>query len=114
MEAARSEGLPPTQAVEHDVRFANISIIEGIGASQYGIGMVGARLAEIVLRDERAVVPVGSYNARYGVTVSLPSVVGSSGVNEILWPEMSDDEERALEHSAEILRTAVAKYVKTS
>jgi L-lactate dehydrogenase len=102
------------QAIEHDVRFANISIIEGIGASQYGIGMVAARLAEIVLRDERAVVPVGSYNARYGVTVSLPSVVGSGGVNEILWPEMSDDEKHALEHSVEILRTAVAKFVKTS
>jgi len=53
------------------VRFANISIIEGTGASQYGIGMVAARLAEIVLRDERAVVPVGSYNARYGVTVII-------------------------------------------
>jgi L-lactate dehydrogenase len=26
------------QAVEHDVRYANITIIEGIGASQYGIG----------------------------------------------------------------------------
>jgi L-lactate dehydrogenase len=102
------------QAVEHDVRFANISIIEGIGASQYGIGMVAARLAEIVLRDERAVVPIGSYNARYDVTVSLPSVLGSSGVNEVLWPEMSDDEKHALEHSAEILKTAVAKYVKTN
>jgi L-lactate dehydrogenase len=102
------------QKVEHDVRFANISIIEGIGASQYGIGMVAARLAEVVLRDERAVVPVGSHNARYDVTVSLPSVVGSTGVSEVLWPEMSDDERHALEHSVEILRTAVAKYVKTN
>ena len=100
------------QAVEQDVRFANISIIEGIGASQYGIGMVAARLAEVVLRDEQAVVPVGSYNARYDVTVSLPSVVGRSGVNEVLWPEMSDDETHAFEHSIEILRTAVAEYVK--
>jgi len=102
------------QAVEHDVPFANISIIEGIGASQYGIGMVAARLAEIVLRDERAVVPIGSHNARYNVTISLPSVVGSSGVSEVLWPEMSDDEKHALEHSVDILKTAVAKYVKTN
>jgi L-lactate dehydrogenase len=75
---------------------------------------VAARLAEIVLRDERAVVPVSSHNVRYGVTVSLPSVIGSSGVNEILWPEMSDDEKHALEHSVGILRTAIAKYVKMS
>jgi L-lactate dehydrogenase len=102
------------QAVEHDVRFANISIIEGIGASQYGIGMVAARLAEIVLRDEQAVVPVGSHNARYDVTVSLPSVVGSGGVSDVLWPEMSDDETHAFERSVEVLRTAVAKYVKAN
>ena len=30
------------RAVEHEVRYANISIIEGIGASQYGIGIVAA------------------------------------------------------------------------
>jgi L-lactate dehydrogenase len=100
------------QAVEHDVRYANIAIIEGIGASQYGIGMVAGRIAEVVLRDEQAVFPVGSHNPRYGVTLSLPSIVGRAGVNEVLWPEMSDDETRALEHSAEILRNAVAKYVK--
>jgi L-lactate dehydrogenase len=100
------------QAVEHDVRYANITIIEGIGASQYGIGMVAGRVAEAVLRDEQAVFPVGSHNKHYGVTLSLPSVVGRAGVTEVLWPEMSDDETRALERSAEILRDAVAKYVK--
>jgi L-lactate dehydrogenase len=57
------------------VRYASIAIIEGTGASQYGIGMVCARLAEIVLRDERAVIPVGSFNPAYGVTLTLPSVV---------------------------------------
>ena len=97
--------------VEQDVRYANITIIEGIGASQYGVGMVAARVAEAVLRDERAVFPVGSYNARYGVALSLPSVVGSQGVSETFTPEMSDDETRALEKSAETLRAAVGKYL---
>jgi L-lactate dehydrogenase len=41
--------------VEQDVRYANITIIEGLGASQYGVGMVAARVAEVALRDERAV-----------------------------------------------------------
>src|ERR1700761_4373353 len=52
-------------AIENEVRYANITIIEGIGASQYGIGMVCARIAEIVLRDERAVIPIGCYNPRF-------------------------------------------------
>src|SRR6266446_8555803 len=89
------------QTIEQDVRYANITIIEGIGASQYGIGMVAARVAEVVLRDERAVFPVGSHNPRYGVALSLPSVVGRDGVSEVLWPEMSADEQRGLERSAE-------------
>jgi L-lactate dehydrogenase len=99
------------RAVEHDVRYANISIIEGIGASQYGIGMVAGRVAEVVLRDERAVFPVGAHNARYGVALSLPSVVGNAGVCEVLWPEMSSEETRALERSVDTLKSAVGKYV---
>jgi len=67
------------RSVEQDVRYANITIIEGIGASQYGIGMVAARVAEIIVRDERAVIPVGSHQPDYGVTLSLPSVVGARG-----------------------------------
>lgn len=64
------------QEIEREVRYANITIIEGIGASQYGIGMVCARIVEMVLRDERTVIPIGAYNPKYGVTLSLPSIVG--------------------------------------
>jgi L-lactate dehydrogenase len=99
------------RSVEHDVRYANITIIEGIGASQYGIGIVAGRIAEVVARDERLVFPVGSRNARYGVTLSLPGVVGREGVAEVLWPDMSDEEARALEHSAETLKNSVGKYI---
>jgi L-lactate dehydrogenase len=102
------------QTIEQDVRYANITIIEGIGASQYGIGMVAARVAEVVLRDERAVFPVGSHNPRYGVALSLPSVVGRDGVSEVLWPEMSADEQRGLERSAETLKNAVRRFTGTS
>jgi L-lactate dehydrogenase len=100
------------QEVERDVRYANITIIEGIGASQYGVGMVAARVAEAVLRNERAVFPVSSYNPRYGVALSLPSVVGAQGVIEVLSPEMSDDEAHALERSAETLRAVVGKLLE--
>jgi hypothetical protein len=53
-------------------------------------------------------------NARYGVALSLPSVVGRQGVVETFLPEMSDDETRALERSAETLRGAVGKYLHKS
>lgn len=95
--------------VEDEVRYANISIIEGIGASQHGIGMVTARIAEIILRDERAVIPIGCYNPEYGVTLSLPSIVGREGVLQTLEPELSNDERQGLLRSVEALKAAVGQ-----
>ena len=100
--------------VEQEVRYANITIIEGIGASQYGVVMVAARVAEVILRDERAVFPAGFHNPRYGVALSLPSVVGHEGVAEVIWPEMSAEETAGLERSAETLTKAVGKYLGKS
>jgi L-lactate dehydrogenase len=94
--------------VERDVRFANITVIEGIGASQYGIGMASARIAEIILRDERTVIPIGAYHAAYGVTLSMPSVLGRAGVSQVIEPEMTDAERQELQHSAKTLQQALA------
>jgi L-lactate dehydrogenase len=64
------------ERVESEIRFANINIIEGIGASQYGIGAVIARLALAVLRDERSIFSVAAHVPDYGVTISLLAVLG--------------------------------------
>jgi L-lactate dehydrogenase len=71
--------------------------------------MVSARVAEIVLRDERGVIPIGSYNPKYGVTLSMPSVLGQTGVVQILEPAMSEEERHALQRSAETLKAAAAR-----
>ena len=98
-------------SIEQEVRFANISIIEGNNASQFGIGMVSARIAEIILRDERAVIPIGCFNAKYGATISLPSILGRAGAAQVLEPEMSEDERSALRRSAETLKKAAARVI---
>jgi L-lactate dehydrogenase len=95
------------KTVEEQVRYANITIIEGHGASQYGIGIVSARIAEMVLKDVRAVIPIGSFQKRFGVTLSLPSIVGHSGVEAVLEPELSDEERIGLQKSAETLKQAL-------
>ena len=95
--------------IEDEVRFANINIIEGTGASALGIGVVSARIAEMIVRDENAVVPIGSWNPEHGVTLSVPSVVGRSGVIRRLDPDLSSSEREALRKSAETLRAAVAR-----
>jgi L-lactate dehydrogenase len=106
----RGEKLAEVRAqLEKDVRYANITIIEGHDASQYGIGMVAARIAEIVLGDEHAAIPIGSYQPAFGVTLSLPSVVGRHGIVSVLEPELTAEERAGLEKSAQTLRAALAR-----
>ena len=103
--------IAPDDAVRHEVedavRYANISIIEGTGASQLGIGVVAARIAEMIGRNEDAVVPIGSYQESFGVTLSLPSRLGREGVTRVLMPSLDEGEARALDESAATLRRAL-------
>jgi L-lactate dehydrogenase len=94
------------ERVEEHVRFANITIIEGNGASQFGIGVVCAQIAEAILRDERVVLPVAAYREHYGVTIALPTIVGRAGAAGDLEPSMSADERHAFQASAATLRQA--------
>jgi L-lactate dehydrogenase len=95
--------------IEREVRQANITIIEGIGASQYGIGIVSARIAEAVLRDEKIILPVSSFQKTFGVSLSLPSVIGTAGVERVLMPEMTQQETEALLASAQHIADASAR-----
>jgi len=114
-----AELLPPIHAdiatfrrqVERDVIDANIDIIEATDASQHGIGIVTARIVEAILRDERLIAPVGSWHHEYGVTLSLPSIIGKGGVERVLKrpaPSTADEqrEEDALRASAAYIAEA--------
>lgn len=110
-------GKPPTdrfdaaefcKEVQDAVRDANIDIIDGTGASQHGIGIVTARLVEAILRDEGLMAPIGTYQERFGVTLSLPSVIGAGGRVEVLHPPLSAEEDAALATSAAVIADALA------
>jgi L-lactate dehydrogenase len=108
-EACADAGLPVEhvrKGIEDDVRYANINIIAGNNASQYGIGIVCARLAQAVLRDEKMIFPVATYHSDYGLTLSLPSVLGKSGVTHSFVPKMSESERTEFQHCLDQLKTA--------
>ena len=46
--------------IAHDVRNAAYTVIRGKGATNYAIGLTGARIVEAVLGDEHAVLPVST------------------------------------------------------
>lgn len=96
--------------ITDQVRQAAYRVIEGKGATNYAIGLAGARIVEAVVSDQHAVLPVGTVHDDYrgigGVAFSVPSVVASGGVQQVLDLTMSAAEERQLRASADALHAA--------
>lgn len=90
--------------IREAVTYSNISIIEGIGASQHGIGAVVGQITEAIADDSHAIMPVASYREEYGTFVGLPTVLGRGGAVRVLVPELTPQEQEQLDASAAILR----------
>ena len=96
--------------IEDGVRRAAYRIIEGKGATYYGIGAGLSRIVRAVRDDEHALLTVSSVTAGVkefeGLSLSLPRVVGAQGVVATLRPDLSGQEREELNKSAEMLREA--------
>ncbi len=96
-----------------EVAQAAYTVIKGKGATNLAIGVSAARIAEAVLRDEHAVLPVSTvledYKGISGVAMSIPSVVGIDGVVRVLDIPMEDKELTRLRASADALRAVQAE-----
>lgn len=94
-----------------EVKNSAYEIIERKGATYYGIAAATKRICESIVRDEHSIMPVSTLvNGHYGlndVYVSVPSLIGSGGVEDILDIHLSPDEANALVDSAATLKTAL-------
>ncbi|HTX73462.1 MAG TPA: L-lactate dehydrogenase [Rectinemataceae bacterium] len=109
-----SVGAEDRAGIERSVRGAANQIIEGKHATYYGIGSALARIAEVILQDQRAVLTVCGPLPRLpgfedieGLTLSLPNLVGGSGIMSTFAPSLDAGERAALLSSGAVIRTAV-------
>lgn len=96
--------------IDTGVRRAAYTIIEGKGATWYGIGAGLARIVSAIASDEQAVLTVSTVSNVLGVSdvaCSVPRVVGAQGVSAEMLPDLSEQETEALRASAELLKTTV-------
>lgn len=100
------------QQIDHGVRRAAYSIIEGKGATYYGIGSALARIVDVILRDQRAILtictPLPEVLGVANVTVALPHLLGGAGVITLLPQPLNDEEETLLRQSAQVVKDAIA------
>ncbi len=95
--------------IDDGVRQAAYRIIEGKGATYYGIGAGIARIARAIGDDEGAVLTLSNVEGFGGVSLSLPRVLKAKGIEATIQPMLSNEEAEALKRSAEILKKAAAE-----
>jgi L-lactate dehydrogenase len=99
------------QEIDDQVRNAAYRIIAGKGATYYGIGSAIARIVDVILRDQRAILTVCAPMEEVGgvkdVTLALPHLVGGQGSLTTLQLPLDESEQAALHNSAQIVRKAI-------
>jgi L-lactate dehydrogenase len=104
--------------IDKKVRRAAYRIIEGKGATYYGIGSAIARIVEVILQDERSLLtvctPMEDIAGVKDVTVSLPNLVGGEGIVQTFFPSLNDAETAALRASAQIVHSVIEQLNQQS
>ena len=95
--------------IDDGVRRAAYRIIDGKGATYYGIGAGIARIAKAIRDDEGAVLTLSNIVGVDGVSLSLPRVLKAKGIETTIQPILSEEERKELQRSAEVLREAAAE-----
>jgi L-lactate dehydrogenase len=99
------------ETIDEKVRRAAYRIIEGKGATYYGIGSAIARIVEVILQDERSILtvctPMEDVAGVKEVTVSLPNLVGGEGIIKTFIPNLNETETTALRASAQVVRSVI-------
>lgn len=110
---ATQVSAPITQAVRDQidagVRRAAYRIIDGKGATYFGIGAGLARIIAAIASDEKAIFTLSIVTDEVAgvgpVALSVPRVVGREGIISTIRPDLNTAELEALRASAELLKT---------
>ena len=94
--------------IAEKVKNSAYEIIEKKRATYYGVAMAVKRICEVIIRDEKSILPISSMmHGDFGVdnvVLSMPAVVGADGLEELVPIALSEKESADLRKSADTLR----------
>ncbi len=97
-----------TDEIAERVKNSAYEIIERKQATYYGIAMAVKRICEVIVRDEKSVLPISSMmHGEYGLTdvvLSMPAIVGENGVEHVVPVSLDEEEQKKLWNSAQVLK----------
>ena len=100
-----------TEEIAEAVKNSAYEIINKKHATYYGIAMSVKRICEVIMRDEKSILPVshmihGVYGID-GISLSMPAIVGADGVEADIPLNLNGEEALKLKESADALKKIV-------
>jgi len=96
-------------ALDKAARQGGFAIFHGKKYTSYGVATAAVRLANVILNDALTELPVSNYREEYGVYLSYPAVVGRDGIVEQVHLDLTDEELKKLQISADYIKTKFAE-----
>ncbi|CAM4136968.1 L-lactate dehydrogenase [Erysipelothrix inopinata] len=99
------------ESITYDVKTAAYEIINRKGYTNYAVALAITRIVEAILRDERSILTVSTLQSGdYGIDdvyISVPTIIGRSGVQHVVEVPYSSAEVSALQESAKMLKDII-------
>lgn len=99
--------------IYESVRDSAYEIIKRKGATYYGVAISVAHIASCIVNNTHTMLPVSTLcEGQYGLNdlcLSLPSIIGRNGIEDVLEIHLANDEKKQLHESA----SALSKIIKS-
>ena len=96
------------EEIAERVKNSAYEIIERKRATYYGVAMAVRRICEVIVRDEKSILPVSvMMHGEYGiedVVLSMPAIIGKHGIETKVPISLNEEEEAKLIESGRILK----------
>lgn len=96
------------EAMYESTRDAAYKIIQAKGATYYGVAMALTRICKGILSDEQELLMLSTLlEGEFGnedVFISVPCILGKTGITSILTPKLSEEEQLKFNHSVQVLK----------
>ncbi len=96
-------------ALDKAARTGGFTVFHGKKYTNYGVATAAVRLAYTIMSDARTELPVSNYREEYGTYLSYPAIVGQDGILEQLQLDLTDEELKKLQISANYIKTKFAE-----
>lgn len=98
--------------IAEEVKNAAYEIISKKHATYYGVAMAVKRICEVIVRNEKAILPVSTMmHGEYGISdvvISMPCIVGKNGIETQVPIVLNEEETSKLQESAKVLKEILA------